>query len=104
MEEYEQNENISSASRATASSSSVFHMQCIKEESTLRVSPKGAKPPPRIVFRYGRQEKEIKTFLLYRKIIKDIMGKMETRAHIRYTKLRGNKHACICMGKTKAGY
>lgn len=55
-----------------------FHMQCIKEESTLRVSPKGKKPSPRIVYRYGEQEKEIKTFLLYRKIIKDIIRRMDT--------------------------
>jgi hypothetical protein len=30
-----------------------FLMQCIKESSTLRVSPKGAKLSPRVVFRKG---------------------------------------------------
>jgi len=33
-----------------------FHLQCFKEKSTLRVSPKGDKPPPRIVYRYGKQD------------------------------------------------
>jgi len=56
-----------------------FVMQCIKEASTLRISPKGAKPPPRIVFHYGGQEKEIKTFLSYRKVIKSIIRKMEAK-------------------------
>ena len=31
-------------------------MQCIKMSSTLRVAPKGEKPSPRIVFRYGNQD------------------------------------------------
>ena len=30
-------------------------MQCIKESSTLRVSPKKEKPSPRIVYRYGKE-------------------------------------------------
>ena len=50
-----------------------FVMQCIKESSTLRVSPKGRKPSPRIVYRYGRQDKEIRDFLRYRRLIKNIM-------------------------------
>lgn len=49
-----------------------FLMQCIKESSTLRVSPKGDKPSPRIVFRYGCQDHQIKAFLKYRKLIKRI--------------------------------
>lgn len=53
-------------------------MQCIKESSTLRVSPKGRKPSPRIVCRYGKQEKEIKNFLHYRRRIKNFLRKMET--------------------------
>ena len=42
-------------------------MQCIKESSTLRVSPKKLKSSPRIVFSYGDQDNEIKTFLKWRK-------------------------------------
>jgi hypothetical protein len=41
--------------------------QCIKESSTLRVGRKGRKGVPKIVFRYGTQNNEIKTFLQYRK-------------------------------------
>jgi len=48
-------------------------MQCIKMSSTLRVSPKGDKPSPRIVFRYGCQDHAIKDFLRYRKLIKRIV-------------------------------
>ncbi len=47
-------------------------MQCIKMSSTLRVAPKGDKPSPRIVFRYGSQEHAIKDFLQYRQLIKRI--------------------------------
>lgn len=50
-----------------------FVMQCIKEGSTLRISPKMNKPAPRIVYRYGKQEKQIREFLVSRKLIKDIM-------------------------------
>jgi hypothetical protein len=45
-----------------------LRMQCIKESSTLRISPKGNKKSPRIVFRYGSQNHEIKEFLKYRKL------------------------------------
>ena len=45
-------------------------MQCIKESSTLRVSDKGEKPSPRIVFRYGKQDEQIKGFLSYRRKVK----------------------------------
>jgi hypothetical protein len=47
-----------------------FLMQCIKESSTLRVSPKKAKASPRIVFRFGNQDNEITNFLKYRKLVK----------------------------------
>jgi hypothetical protein len=50
-----------------------FIMQCIKQASTLRVSAKGQKPEPRVVFRYGSQENQIAEFLAYRKLVKDIM-------------------------------
>jgi hypothetical protein len=49
-----------------------FLMQCIKESSTLRVSKKKEKLSPRIVFRYSKQDNEIKRFLKYRKFIKKI--------------------------------
>jgi len=53
-----------------------FVMQCIKEGSTLRVSPKRNKPSPRIVYRYGKQDREIRSFLAYRNLIKNIIGKL----------------------------
>ena len=46
-----------------------FLMQCIKESSTLRVSPKKEKLSPRVVFRNGIQDIEIKIFLAWRKRI-----------------------------------
>jgi hypothetical protein len=52
-------------------------MQCIKESSTLRVATKGDKPSPRIVFRYGKQDKQIKKFLSERKKIKRIMRRIK---------------------------
>ena len=47
-------------------------MQCIKQSSTLRVSPKNQKPSPRIVYKYGKQTHQIRCFLEYRKLIKSI--------------------------------
>jgi hypothetical protein len=54
-------------------------MQCIKESSTLRVSNKGDKPSPRIVYRYGKQDKQVKEFLSYRREIKRIIRKIQNR-------------------------
>ena len=54
-----------------------FLMQCIKEGSTLRVSPKRDKPSPRIVYRYGKQDKQIIDFLAYRKLAKSIYKKVQ---------------------------
>lgn len=59
-----------------------FIMQCIKEKgSTLRVSPKSGnpnpKPSPRVVYRYGKQDGQIREFLNYRKMLKNIINKME---------------------------
>lgn len=54
-------------------------MQCIKQSSTLRVSPKKQKPSPRIVYRYGKQDQEIQDFLEYRKLIKNIIEKIGTQ-------------------------
>lgn len=47
-------------------------MQCIKMSSTLRVAPKGDKPSPRIVYRFGSQDHAIKDFLEYSQLIKQI--------------------------------
>lgn len=53
-------------------------MQCIKHASTLRISAKGKKPTPRIVYRYGNQDRQIRDFLLFRRLIGDIVKRMET--------------------------
>lgn len=50
-----------------------FILQCIKKGSTLRVSPKKQKPSPRMVYRFGKEDTQIKNFLDYRKLIKKIM-------------------------------
>lgn len=47
-------------------------MQCIKESSTRRVSRKREKSSPRVVFRFGKQDREIRRFLARRKLIKKI--------------------------------
>ena len=51
-------------------------MQGIKESSTLRVSPKLEKPSPRIVFRFGKQDQQIKEYQKIRRIIKGIIKKL----------------------------
>jgi len=54
-----------------------YHLlQCIKESSTLRMSTKKQKPSPRIVYRYGKQNTQIRCFLQYRKLIKNIIKKI----------------------------
>lgn len=53
-----------------------FILQCIKQGSTLRVSPKKEKPSPRIVFHYGSQDNQIEEFLMYRRVVKSIIGKI----------------------------
>jgi hypothetical protein len=50
-------------------------MQCIKESSTLRISNKGKKPIPKIIFRFGLQDKQIKKFLETRKLILSFLRK-----------------------------
>lgn len=50
-------------------------MQGIKESSTLRISRKGKKPIPKIVFKYGLQDKQIKNYLGTRKLILSSLGK-----------------------------
>ena len=51
-------------------------MQCIKQSSTLRISSKREKPSPRIVFRHGKQDKQINNFLKMRTLIKKIIKKL----------------------------
>jgi hypothetical protein len=51
-------------------------MQCIKQSSTLRVSPKKEKPSPRIVFHFGKQNKQVKDFVKLRRNIKKILQKL----------------------------
>lgn len=48
-------------------------MQCIKVGSTLRISSKGDKAPPRIVCREGMQDGQIREFLKFRELIKKCM-------------------------------
>ena len=45
-------------------------MQCIKRASTLRVSAKGKKPSPRVVYRFGEQGHAVKEFWKTRRSIK----------------------------------
>lgn len=54
-----------------------FLMQCIKEGSTLRVSPKRDKPSPRIVFRHGKENGQIESFLRFRRLMKNIIRKLK---------------------------
>ena len=54
-------------------------MQCIKESSTLRISNKGEKASPRIVFRFGKQDKQVKEYVSYRRRIKRIIRNMQSR-------------------------
>jgi len=51
-------------------------MQGIKESSTLRIGPKGDKPFPRMVYRYGKQDGEIQNFLKKRKEITRTIERM----------------------------
>jgi hypothetical protein len=54
-----------------------FILQCRKQKSTLRVSSKGKKSSPRIVFRYGHEHKRIRHFLQYRMIIKRVVKRLK---------------------------
>jgi len=60
-------------------------MQLIKGSSTLRVGPKGNKPKPRIVYRHGKQDKQIKQYLEHRKkIIKNVIKKLQKQNQKEY--------------------
>jgi hypothetical protein len=52
-------------------------MQCRKQSSTLRGSPKGDKLSPNIVYREGIEDMQIKAFIGYRELITDIMRKID---------------------------
>jgi len=54
-------------------------MQCIKKSSTLRISQKSQKHSPRIVYRDGKQDDQIESFLEFRKMLKNYIRKMETK-------------------------
>lgn len=54
-----------------------FHMQCIKQSTTLRIGFKGNKKPSKIVFRYGNQDKMIKEFLDNRQFILNFLKRGE---------------------------
>lgn len=53
------------------------NMQGIKESSCLRCGRKGEKPFPRIVLRFVKQDREIKNFLKYRRIVKSAVRRVE---------------------------
>jgi hypothetical protein len=50
-----------------------FLLQLIKGTYTLRIGFKGKKRPPKIVYRYGNQDKQIKKFLENRNFILDFL-------------------------------
>ena len=51
-------------------------MQCRKQSASLRVSPKGVKPSPRIVYQEGRGDDQIKDFLDFREVVRNMMRKL----------------------------
>jgi hypothetical protein len=53
-----------------------FLMQCIKQSSTLRLSPKGEKGSPRVVYRFGKQDAQIHDYLCFRGRIKRIQKRL----------------------------
>ena len=50
-------------------------MQGIKESSCLRMGKKKEKAQPRIVYRFGKEEKEISNYLRFRRMLHDILRK-----------------------------
>lgn len=63
-------------------------MQCIKETSTVRISAKGKKPIPKIVFHYGFQDKQIRKFLETRKLL---LSFLRAEAHSRRQRVKHRK-------------
>ena len=59
-------------------------MQGIKESSTLRVGPKGGKPSPRVAYRWGKQDGQVKVYLRERRKINKIAHASRCAHIIRY--------------------
>ena len=55
-------------------------MQCIKQTSTARFSVKDKKPIPKIVFRFGSQDRQVKKFLATRRFLLDSLKRLESEA------------------------
>jgi hypothetical protein len=66
-------------------------MQCIKKSSTVRLSPKGSKPMPRIVYHIGSQNQQIKKFLETRRFILDSLRRMRKKESVESNSLKGNQ-------------
>lgn len=64
-------------------------MQCIKESSTLRLSPKIDKPIPKVVFCYGSQDRQIKRFLETRELVLDILKQIKKESVVSIKKALG---------------
>jgi len=64
-----------SSERARASLSLLLYlrMQCIKQSSALRTSPKGSKSSPRVVYREGEQDDRIASYLDKRRLLKAVL-------------------------------
>ena len=56
-----------------------FLMQLIKGTSALRIGFKGKKKPPKIVYRYGNQDKQIAKFLENRNFILDFLDSIKEK-------------------------
>ena len=69
-----------------------FLLQCIKGSSTLRVSPKGNKPSPRVVCRQGKEDTEVRNFLRHRRHIKNILRQMRITRSSNFVKDRSQVH------------
>jgi hypothetical protein len=54
-------------------------MQIIKGNSSLRIGPKGDKPSPRAVDHDGKQDGQIRKFLLNRRFIKETMKRISRK-------------------------
>jgi hypothetical protein len=70
-------------------------MQCIKKESTLRLGTKGVKGCPRIVFRFGSQNCEVKNYLSHRRLVNKIVKELfveSTDAHYPNNYFHGDKY------------
>lgn len=56
-------------------------MQCIKKESTLRLGNKGVKGCPRVIFRFGSQNGEVRNYLFYRRMVNAILNNFHSGEH-----------------------